>query len=84
MHIQIERKHIALNVFDSTEVEVHWVPSELDNPFTNKRLRAWYESEAERQFSNVSGLGFCTPTAEFNTCICCCISMSISCMRVWG
>ena len=62
----IERKHIAMNVFEGTEVEVHWVPSELDNPFADKRLKAWYRAVADEQFGHVSDLGFCTPTAEFN------------------
>ena len=67
----IERKHISLKIFEDTEVEVHWVPSELDNPFKNKKLKAWYESEKNACFENrikigVGGSEICVPTVEFN------------------
>ena len=67
----IERKHISLNVFDDTEVEVHWVPSELDNPFRNKQLRKWYNEQRESCFQNqIKIVGneeeICMPTVEFN------------------
>lgn len=67
----IERKHIRLNIFENTDVEVHWVPSELDNPFKNKKLKAWYELEKEACFENRINIGsggaqICVPTEEFN------------------
>lgn len=67
----IERKHISLKIFEDTEVEVHWVPSELDNPFKNKKLKAWYESKKKTCFENrikiaLVGSEICVPTEEFN------------------
>lgn len=67
----IERKHISLKIYEDTEVEVHWVPSELDNPFKNRKLKAWYDSKKKMCFENqikISGesSGICVPTDEFN------------------
>jgi len=67
----IERKHISLKIFEDTEVEVHWVPSELDNPFKNRKLKAWYESKKNVCFENQimisdNGSEICVPTIGFN------------------
>lgn len=67
----IRRKHISLKVLPDTEVEVHWIPSELDNPFRNRLLRNWYKDQRECCFTNRNKLSntgeeIFTPPVEFN------------------
>ena len=40
-------KHLHLNVFPETEVEVHYVPEVVSNLWTNSKLRNWYAANAD-------------------------------------
>ncbi len=43
---------IIFNVFSDTEVEVHYHPGIMRNPFYNLRLQAFFDSQAESCFTN--------------------------------
>jgi len=60
--------HTAIRPFgDKTEVEVHFTPSWMNNPFRNRYLQKYFSENAEVQCSRmVPGLGFAVPNAEFN------------------
>lgn len=38
--------HAQLRVFDDVEVEAHFMPSYLRNPFRNRKLQQWFKQEA--------------------------------------
>lgn len=63
-HIDI--KHCDWNIFQDTPVEVHFIPTWFYNPFVNKKLQKWIESQSAAQFSNKSDKGFNVPTVTFN------------------
>lgn len=62
-------KHASLNAFADTEVELHWIPSTMVNPFVNSSLKKYYHSMAALQMGNKvmldGGVEICAPTAEF-------------------
>lgn len=62
-------KHASLNAFANTEVELHWIPSTMVNPFVNSRLKRYYRSMAALQMDNKvmlnGGVETFAPTAEF-------------------
>ena len=49
---QVSQKDIVFNVFSDTEVEVHYWPDIMRNPFYNRRLQAFFESQSEACFTN--------------------------------
>lgn len=55
--------HIAVDMFQGTEVEMHYAPAYFCNPFANMRFKAWYEEHREPV---ESGIGFMVPNTEFN------------------
>ena len=59
-----DNKHLHLNCFPDTEVEVHWIPVKRNNPVWSRILGEYFESERERQFTNIVD-GLCVPTADF-------------------
>lgn len=61
---EFDQKHIHYHCFEGTEVEAHWVPVKRDNPVRNRRLRRYFDSECERQFSHLED-GLCVPTVDF-------------------
>lgn len=64
-HIDI--KHSDIDVFEDVPVEVHFLPSWMYCPFTNKKLQRIFTEKAERQFSNVEEkLGFAHTTVDFD------------------
>lgn len=63
-HIDI--KHCDWNIIQDTSVEVHFIPTWFYNPFSNKKLKIWFEEQKETQFKNESELGFTIPTISFN------------------
>ena len=64
-HIDI--KHSDIEFFADVPVEVHFLPSWMYCPFTNKKLQRIFTEKAERQFSNVDEkLGFAHTTVDFD------------------
>ena len=63
-HINI--KHCDWNIIQDTSVEVHFIPTWFYNPFSNKKLKIWFEEQKDIQFKNESELGFTRPTISFN------------------
>lgn len=62
--------HVEYGDFGGVEVEIHYRPAILHNPFYNKRLTSWVRSQEESVFGNScllpSGEQICVPTVEFN------------------
>lgn len=62
--------HTQLNVFEGTEVEVHFHPSGFRNISKNRKVWKWYEAHKEEQMKNrvmlSHGGEICTPTVAFN------------------
>ena len=63
--------HIDYGQMDGVEVEAHYRPSFMYNPWHNRRLQRWFVEHAEEQFQNEvelpDGVGTINvPTAEFN------------------
>jgi len=48
----VSEKDIIFNVFSDTEVEVHYCPFIMRNPFRNRRLHKFFASQAEACFTN--------------------------------
>ncbi len=64
-HIDI--KHSDIEFFDDVPVEVHFLPSWMYNPATNKRLQQFFDEQAEKQFENYDvKAGFTHTTIEFD------------------
>lgn len=63
---EVTEQHVGLDVFPDTEVEAHFIPSMLRQPFANRRLQRWFEEQVPTQFENRTEAGLCVPTAEFN------------------
>lgn len=57
--------HIAVHLYEDTEVEMHYAPAYFCNPFTNRRFRKWYESKRD-DVVKVKGFDFYMPSTEFN------------------
>ena len=57
--------HIAVEMFPNTEVEMHFCPSYLCNPFANKRMQKWFFDYDKSRFVETKQ-GFCMPDAEYN------------------
>ena len=59
--------HADVRAFtDGTELEVHFRPSWMNSPISNRRLQRYFKSKAPEQFGNGSGKGFNCPTDAFN------------------
>ena len=61
--------HVEFPIDDSLDIEIHYRPTWLYNPITNKRLQSFFEENAARQFSNdiiTAGGNFPAPTTAFN------------------
>lgn len=63
--------HIDVQIFDDVTVEVHFTPSKLENPFTNRRWQRFVKEQSDRQFSHFVELPeqagrMAMPTNDFN------------------
>jgi hypothetical protein len=64
-HIDI--KHSDIDFFEDVPVEVHFLPSWMYNPSTNKKLQKFFEEQSEKQFDNKDAtVGFTHTTIEFD------------------
>ena len=56
--------------YKETEVEIHFIPTYLNNFHYNKRLQRFIKENRQQQFDNNievgNGLSICTPTDDFN------------------
>ena len=63
----IDYVHSGCAFFDDVEVEVHFRPSWMYNPFKNKKLQKFFRDNSKEQFENVDAkVGFAYPTIQFN------------------
>lgn len=66
----VNELEMSVPVFQNTEVEFHYRPFIMRNPWKNKRLQRFFkEQEAvcfENRISLGEGLSICAPTTEFN------------------
>ncbi len=62
--------HIDGLKIDGAEIEIHFTPSYMANPFANRRLQKWIRKESIKQFENCirigDGITIQTPTLAFN------------------
>lgn len=60
-------KHSDIEFFDDIPVEVHFLPSWMYNPFTNKKLQRFFKEKADTEFGNYdSEQGFTHTTIDFD------------------
>lgn len=63
----VDYVHSGVTFFGDASVEVHFRPSWMYNPFSNRRLQKYSSHNKEVQFSHVDEkLGFAYPTIAFN------------------
>lgn len=63
----IDIKHSDIEFFDDVPVEVHFLPSWMYNPSTNKKLQKFFGEQSDRQFGNYdTEAGFTHTTVEFD------------------
>ncbi len=61
--------HVDFPISKDVEIEVHFTPSWMHNPFANKRLQRFFSEQAAMQFGNQISIGeatFPAPTLAFN------------------
>jgi len=64
-HVDI--KHSDVDFFEDVPVEVHFIPSWMYSPFSNRKLQRFFEDKKERQFANIDEkLGFAHTTVDFD------------------
>ena len=68
----VNELEMHVKVFEDTEVEFHYRPFIMRNPFRNARLQRFFSDCAEKNFSNSvildsdKNIALCAPTTEFN------------------
>ena len=62
--IEWDYKHLHLDIWHETEIELHYHAEILQNPFKNRELQHWFKKN-ERLFYCENG-GLITPTIEMN------------------
>ena len=69
---KVNELEMSVSIFTDTEVEFHYRPFIMRNPFKNRRLQKYFESQEKKQVSNYlildkeKELSICAPTVEFN------------------
>lgn len=59
--------HSCANFFNDVDVEVHFRPSWMYNPISNRKLQKYFKENKTLQFTNSDDkVGFAYPTIEFN------------------
>lgn len=49
---EVTEQHVGLDVFPDTEVEAHFIPSMLRQPFANRRLQRWFDEQTPIPFEH--------------------------------
>lgn len=63
----IDYVHSGAGFYNDVEVEVHFRPSWMYNPFSNKKLQKYFRANKELQFAHFDEkVGFAYPTIGFN------------------
>ncbi len=63
----IDYVHSGITIFNDASVEVHFRPSWMYNPFTNRKLQKFFRDHAEEQFCHIDEtIGFAYPMIAFN------------------
>ncbi len=70
-NVYAQYHHIDFPIFQDVEVEVHYKPSRINNPFYNWRLQRFYQNCKSLQFNHecreLDSMGnVCTPLRDFN------------------
>ena len=68
-NIDWDYKHLHLNVWDDTEVEMHYHVEVLLNLWKNRKLQKWFKAHVEQLYGHTESTDntdLITPTAEFN------------------
>ncbi len=67
---EIVYHHVDADIFEDTDVEVHFRPSWLWNPFRNIKLQKWFKLESNKQMNHSyylpDGSEIKCPTRDFN------------------
>ena len=63
--VKWDYKHLHLDVFQDTEVEMHYRVEVMLNLWKNSRLQRWFKAHTEEIFANGTN-GMVTPMVEFN------------------
>lgn len=63
----IDYVHSGAGFFNDVEVEVHYRPSWMYNPISNRKLQKYFKANKELQFTHLDEkVGFAYPTIDFN------------------
>lgn len=62
----VNQHHVSLDVFDDTEVEAHYHPINMTNPWRQKRLKDFINAHEDECLSAANDGSFHVPTSEFN------------------
>lgn len=69
-HTKTAYQHVDYPVFKNVPVEVHYLPSYLNNPMYNQRLKTWFDTHYEDIYAHEvifpDGVRIPVPTLEFN------------------
>ena len=59
--------HSEMKTAEGLKLEVHFTPSWMNAPWSNRRLQQWFKASGDSQFSHYDeALGFCVPTLAFD------------------
>lgn len=59
--------HCDASILKGVSVEVHFTPTWMNSPVSNKKLQAWFRSVAPEQFANLdTEHGYCVPSLRFD------------------
>ena len=64
--ISWDYKHLHLELWEETEVEMHYHVEVLFNLRKNKRLQRWFDNELDELYELNPDTGFVTPSVRFN------------------
>ena len=67
----VNQHHVDLKLYDDTEIEAHYHPINMTNPWRQHRLKAFIKAHEDECFANKTCLNLektqmCVPTTEFN------------------